>query len=207
MRRVLVVVVALIVGAVAAAAAVAASPGADVRLTNDAPGTGGYTSDYTLVTGRPYTDATLSECSRSRGRQNEPADVIDPRNTDVIVGSSNDYCGVYNASAGGIPQAAGPIWLGYYRSENGGTSFQSSLVPGYPGDTSRYASRAQIRTASAGTPSSRGTTRVGCSQAQSQATTPPGPRRPSVTSGLPPTSTRTVRPVRLRMTVRSSRAR
>jgi hypothetical protein len=152
MRRVVVVVVTVVIGAVAAAVAVAASPGPDVRLTNDQPGTGGYTSDYTLVTGQPYTDPTLSECSQSRGRQNEPADVIDPRNTDVIVGSSNDYCGVYNASAGGIPQATGPIWLGYYRSENGGTSFQSSLVPGYPGDTSPYASRAQIRTASAGDP-------------------------------------------------------
>ena len=58
--------------------------------------------------------------------------MIDPRNSQVIVGSSNDYCGVYNASSGGVPQATGPIWLGYYRSENGGTSFQSSLVPGYP---------------------------------------------------------------------------
>src|SRR6478672_10637611 len=152
MRRVVVVVVALIIGVVTAAVAVAASPGADVRLTNDAPGAGGYTSDYTLVTGQPYTDATLSECSQSRGRQNEPADVIDPRNSQVIVGSSNDYCGVYNASSGGIPQATGPIWLGYYRSENGGSSFQSSLVPGYPGDTSPYAARAKIRTASAGDP-------------------------------------------------------
>lgn len=152
MRRVVVVVVALIIGVVTAAVAVAASPGADVRLTNDDPGARGYASDYTLVTGQPYTDATLSECSQSRGRQNEPADVIDPRNSQVIVGSSNDYCGVYNASSGGIPQASGPIWLGYYRSENGGTSFQSSLVPGYPGDTSPYAARAQIRTASAGDP-------------------------------------------------------
>jgi hypothetical protein len=78
--------------------------------------------------------------------------MIDPRNSDVIVGSSNDYCGVYNSSSGGVPQPTGPIWLGYYRSENGGASFQSSLVPGYPGDTSPYASRAQIRTASAGDP-------------------------------------------------------
>jgi hypothetical protein len=152
MRRVVVVLVVLIIGAIAAAVAVAAAPGADVRLTNDDPASGGYTSDYTMVTGQPYTDATLSECSQSRGRQNEPADAIDPRNTDVIVGSSNDYCGVYNSSPGGIPQATGPIWLGYYRSENGGTSFQSSLVPGYPGDTSPYASRAKIRTASAGDP-------------------------------------------------------
>src|SRR5512132_3750680 len=68
---------------------------ADVRLTNDFPG-GGYVSTYTLATGIPYTDATLAECSRSRGRQNEPAVAVNPRNTRVIIGSSNDYCGVYN---------------------------------------------------------------------------------------------------------------
>jgi hypothetical protein len=136
------------------AVAIAASPGADVRLTRDDPAEpgGGYVSDYTLVTGQPYTDATLTECTRSRGRQNEPAVAIDPRQTQVMVGSSNDYCGVHNVTVDGVPQPVGPIWLGYYRSQNGGSSFQSSLVPGYPDDTSPYASRAQIRTASAGDP-------------------------------------------------------
>jgi hypothetical protein len=124
-----------------------------VRLTNDFVG-GGYVSTYTLATGTPYTDATLTECSRSRGRQNEPAVAVNPRNTSVIIGSSNDYCGVYNDGndADGAPIASGPIWLGYYRSENGGTSFRSSLVPGYPGDTSPYAALAHIRTASSGDP-------------------------------------------------------
>src|SRR5438477_7594131 len=126
---------------------------ADVRLTNDFPG-GGYVSVYTLATGNACTDATLTECSRSRGRQNEPAVAVNPRNTNVIIGSSNDYCGVYNDGndANGAPIASGPIWLGYYRSENGGNSFQSSLVPGYPGDTSPYAALAHIRTASSGDP-------------------------------------------------------
>jgi hypothetical protein len=135
----------------ASAVAIAAIPGADVRLSNDNPA-GGYVSDYTMVTGQPYTDATLTECTRSRGRQNEPAVAINPRNTLVLVGSSNDYCGVHNVTVDGVPQPVGPIWLGYYRSQNGGSSFQSSLVPGYPDDTSPYASRAQIRTASAGDP-------------------------------------------------------
>jgi hypothetical protein len=136
------------------AVALAAIPGTDVRLTRDDPADmgGGYMSDYTLVTGRPYSDATLAECTRSRGRENEPAVAIDPRQAQVIVGSSNDYCGVYNTTVDGVPVPAGPIWLGYYRSENGGASFQSSLVPGYPGDTSPYASRARIRTASSGDP-------------------------------------------------------
>ncbi len=136
------------------AAAIAVSSAlADVRLTNDYPG-GGYVSTYTLATGKPYTDATLTECSQSRGRQNEPAVAVNPRNTLVLIGSSNDYCGVYNngVDADGAPIPSGPIWLGYYRSENGGASFQSSLVPGYPGDTSPYAALAHIRTASAGDP-------------------------------------------------------
>jgi hypothetical protein len=139
---------------VTAVPGVSSTPGGDVRLTNDSPATSGYVSNYTAVTGQPYTDATLTECSRSRGRENEPSVAVDPRNPQVIVGSSNDYCGVYNdgADADGAPLPVGPIWLGYYRSQNGGTSFRSSLVPGYPGDSSPYAARAKIRTASAGDP-------------------------------------------------------
>ena len=134
--------------------AAASTPGADVRLTHDANDPG-YVSSYTLATGTPYTDATLAECSRSRGRQNEPAIAVDPRNTNVILGSSNDYCGVYNTNdADGNPIPVGPIWMGYYRSENAGGSFVSSLIPGYPDDTSPYGqiAKQQVRTASAGDP-------------------------------------------------------
>jgi hypothetical protein len=141
---------------VAASPAIASTPGADVRLSNDAPGTGGYVSNYNV--NHPGAgvakDPVLTECSRSRGRQNEPSVAVDPRNPRVIVGSSNDYCGVYDdgEDADGAPIPSGPIWLGYYRSENGGSSFTSSLVPGYPGDSTPYAARAQIRTASSGDP-------------------------------------------------------
>ncbi len=123
---------------------------AETRLTNDFGG--GYTSLYTLATGVPYTDAVISECSIARGRQNEPSVAMNPRNPLVLVGSSNDYCGTYAGSVGGVFVPAGPIWLGYYRSEDGGTSFVSSLVPGYPGDTSPYAGLDAIRTASSGDP-------------------------------------------------------
>lgn len=125
----------------------ASTPGTDVRLSNDQSG---YVSNYTLATGVAYTDQTLDECSVSRGRQNEPSVAVDPRNTELLLGSSNDYCGVYNRGA--LAGAVGPIWLGYYRSVNGGTSFTSSLVPGYPDDTSPYAALSQARTASAGDP-------------------------------------------------------
>jgi hypothetical protein len=128
----------------------ASMPGADVRLTNDNGGNGGYVSNYTLATGIPYSDDTLRECSISRGRENEPSVAVDPRNTQVLLGSSNDYCGVYNR--GFEAGAVGPIWLGYYRSTNGGSSFTSSLVPGYPDDESPYAALSKARTASAGDP-------------------------------------------------------
>src|SRR5260370_2298257 len=133
--------------------AVPRSSGQNVRLTNDFQPGGGYTSAYTLATGISYRELGLNECSKSGGRQNEPAVAVDPRDTAVLIGSSNDYCGVYDVtSSSGVPLPLGPIWLGYYRSENGAASFRSSLVPGYPGDTSPYAALAQVRTASAGDP-------------------------------------------------------
>jgi hypothetical protein len=132
----------------------ASTPGADVRLTNDChpdPGCGaGYVSSYTLATGNPYTDQTLDECTISKGRENEPAVAVDPRNTNLLLGSSNDYCGVYNRGA--LAGAIGPIWLGYYRSLDGASSWTRSLVPGYPDDTSPYAALSQTRTATAGDP-------------------------------------------------------
>jgi hypothetical protein len=132
----------------------ASTPGADARLTNDChPDAGcgaGYVSAYTLATGIPYTDATLDECTISHGRQNEPSVAVDPRNTSVLLGSSNDYCPVYNR--GIAAGAIGPIWMGYYRSLDGGASWTSSLVPGYPDDTSPYRALSQARTATAGDP-------------------------------------------------------
>ena len=137
-----------VVGSIAVIGATLAA--SDVRLTNDFDD--GYISAYTMATGNAYSDDTLDECGVSRGRQNEPAVEMDPRDPTVLIGSSNDYCGVYQPPNDPAPAPVGPIWLGYYRSENGGDSFQSSLVPGYPDDTSPYAALAHVRTASAGDP-------------------------------------------------------
>jgi hypothetical protein len=151
MRRLAIVGLATLAALFAVGLAGASSPGADVRLTNDVAH--GYVSAYTLATGNAYTDATLTECGISRGRQNEPAVAVDPRETGVLLGSSNDYCGVYNRPpVNGVPAAVGPIWLGYYRSVDSGASWTSSLVPGYPDDTSPYAALAQVRTATSGDP-------------------------------------------------------
>jgi hypothetical protein len=130
------------------------TPGTDVRVTNDDSSAPGYVSADQLAGVSSYTDATLQECSKSYGLQNEPAVEIDPRNSNVVIASSNDYCGVYNdgTDADGAPIASGPIWLGYYRSQSGGGGFVDSLVPGYPGDTSSLGALAQVRTATAGDP-------------------------------------------------------
>jgi hypothetical protein len=141
----------IVVGVIASIAVVGGTLAAgDVRLSNDVDN--GYVSAYTLATGNAYTDPILDECGVSRGRQNEPAVEMDPRDPNVLIGSSNDYCGVYQPPGSATPSPVGPIWLGYYRSEDAGTSFVSSLVPGYPGDTSPYAAKSHIRTASAGDP-------------------------------------------------------
>lgn len=147
MRR-LAFVSVLALAAIVLVGVAGAAPGSDVRLTND--NGGGYVSAYTLAGLGAYTDDVLTTCSSSRGRQNEPSVAIDPRDTHVLIGSSNDYCGVFPLSS--PTTASGPVWLGYYRSENSGGSFTSSLVPGYPGDTSQFAQLAQIRTASSGDP-------------------------------------------------------
>jgi hypothetical protein len=147
MSRSRLLVLALGVGLLAVAMPAAQAAPTNVRLTND---NSAYVSDYTLATGNAYTDDVLTACSQSRGRQNEPAIAVDPRNTSVIVGSSNDYCPVFQAS--GAFLGLGDIWLGYYRSENGGSSFTSSLVPGYIGDTSPYAALAHVRTSDSGDP-------------------------------------------------------
>ena len=143
----------LVIGAATltmATTAGASAPGADVRLSNDAAGTSRYVSNYTLDTGHSYTDDTIKECGRARGRQNEPSVGIDLRNTSVIVASSNDSCGFYGSSD--PPQEVGPVWPGYYRSQDGGGTFRSSLVPGYPADRSPYSTRAQVQADTAGNP-------------------------------------------------------
>ena len=77
MRRPMIVTAAAMLLAAIVPHASASTPGPDVRVTQDAGA--GYVSAYTLGTGLSYTDPTLQECSVSKGRQNEPAVAVDPR--------------------------------------------------------------------------------------------------------------------------------
>jgi len=55
----------------------------------------------------------------------ETSIAVDPVNADIIV-----------AGAGDLTLKEGPPWEGYYRSTDGGATWSSRLIPGFPGDTS-----------------------------------------------------------------------
>ncbi len=57
----------------------------------------------------------------------EPAIAVDPRNPDIVVAGAQDL----RLVAQGAHR-----WSGYYRSIDGGLTWSSSLLPGFPGDTS-----------------------------------------------------------------------
>jgi hypothetical protein len=99
----------------------AAAASAPTLVTNDNDGA----TSYLRYDGT--SDATTTACSSGRRSQNEPTVAVNPRNTDIVVAGSNDYCAqIVN----------GDVWTGFYRSTNGGATWANSLVPGYPDDTS-----------------------------------------------------------------------
>jgi hypothetical protein len=113
--------------------------GANVRVTRDAT-----PASYARYDGS--SDATTTACSTGKRSQNEPTVAVDPHNTQVVVAGANDYCAqIVN----------GDVWAGYYRSTDGGSSWQDSLVPGYPADSSAagVASPANGTCGAAGDPS------------------------------------------------------
>ncbi len=112
------VVLSVVLAGVSSGAAFGNS--ANVLVTRD-----GTASSYLRYDGS--TDATTTACSTGRRPQNEPTVAVNPHNPQVVVAGSNDYCAqIVNNE----------VWAGYYRSTDGGSSWQDSLVPGYPDDSS-----------------------------------------------------------------------
>ena len=68
-------------------------------------------------------------------RQNEPSMAVSSRNPLHLVAGNNDYRTV---DLPGLPydEPTGDAWLGFFTSIDGGNSWESTLVPGYPQDTS-----------------------------------------------------------------------
>src|ERR1700722_13145161 len=68
-------------------------------------------------------------------RQNEPSMAVSSRNPEHLLGGANDYrtVDIPNPAA---PTILGDAWLGVYTSLDGGETWKSTLLPGYPQDTS-----------------------------------------------------------------------
>src|SRR5919198_411954 len=136
-------VFSLFIGSIAVSAVVFTSSalgiGANARVTRD-----NTAGSYLRYDGS--SDATMAACSTGRRMQNEPTVAVNPHNTSVIVAGANDYCAAI---------VNGDVWAGYYRSTDGGSSWQDSLAPGYPADTSAggTASPAHGSCSAAGDPS------------------------------------------------------
>ncbi|HEX4750446.1 MAG TPA: hypothetical protein VH302_12955, partial [Bryobacteraceae bacterium] len=67
-------------------------------------------------------------------RQNEPSMAISSRNALHMVAGNNDYrtVDIPGIDAG---EPTGDAWLGFFTSMDGGKTWQSTLVPGYPQDS------------------------------------------------------------------------
>lgn len=71
-------------------------------------------------------------------RQNEPSLAVSTRNPLHLLAGANDYRSVDLELAESLPDDldAGDAWLGMFKSFDGGRSWQSTLLPGYPQDHS-----------------------------------------------------------------------
>ncbi len=72
-------------------------------------------------------------------RQNEPSIAFSTRNSDHLLGGANDYRTVDLPNPAVNPddeEYSGDAWLGLFKSFDGGRTWQSTLVPGYPQDQS-----------------------------------------------------------------------
>ena len=107
--------------------------------TDDAP------AQENLVPGRNVnmvSGTTLPGGDPWLQRQNEPSLAVSTRNPLHLLAGANDYRTVdIPFSEGGLPgkaqgAMAGDAWLGVYKSYDGGESWVSSLVPGFPQDQS-----------------------------------------------------------------------
>src|SRR5690242_17462573 len=82
-------------------------------------------------------------------RQNEPSVAVSTRNPLHLLAGANDYRTVDLAGLLGIEER-GDAWLGVFKSFDGGQTWQSTLLPGYPLDSSADGLNSPLRGLQAG---------------------------------------------------------
>ena len=76
-------------------------------------------------------------------RQNEPSLAVSTRNTLHLFAGANDYRSVDIAGLAGQSERA-DAWLGVFKSFDGGQTWQSTLLPGFPQDSSPAGAASQL---------------------------------------------------------------
>jgi hypothetical protein len=84
-------------------------------------------------------------------RQNEPSLAVSSRNQLHLLAGANDYRTVdLPTEPGSVPGTlSGDAWLGVFKSFDGGLSWQSTLLPGYPQDQSTIGKASPLKAYSA----------------------------------------------------------
>ena len=84
-------------------------------------------------------------------RQNEPSLAVSSRNQIHLMAGANDYRTVdLPTEPGSVPGTlSGDAWLGVFKSFDGGLSWQSTLLPGYPQDQSTIGKASPLKAYSA----------------------------------------------------------
>jgi HYR domain len=117
LRKVLIAILGAMALACAGAAALAQAVGQ--------PGTGVPGPNVNIIGPTPHPEQIPDTTFK---QQNEPSCAVQPSNAQNIFCGYNDYRGVDIASIG-------DAWIGASMSRNGGETWTSRLIPGFPGDT------------------------------------------------------------------------
>jgi hypothetical protein len=94
---------------------IAQTPGQNINMV----------SGTTFPTGDPFLQ-----------RQNEPSIAASSRNSSRLLAVSNDYRSINIPAPPDVSDETRDAWLGVYKSFDGGATWQSNLLPGYPQDVS-----------------------------------------------------------------------